>query len=72
MNNHSNYYKLMTDGYHSRREYKKLRRKGCTPEQSVLESLDAIASFEMVNDHTKRWVKREIDIIKLLLPISKF
>jgi len=70
MENHSNYYKLMTDGYHSRREYKKLRRKGRTPEQSVLESLDAIA--QLPTGRAADWVKREIDIIKLLLPISKF
>ena len=76
------YFRAMTDGHHSRREYKKLRKKGCTPEQKVMESLGAIN--DLLNTQSKegftrsqqfgvrKWVKREIDIIKLLLPISKF
>ena len=67
------YYENMTAGCHSRKEYKKLRRAGITPEQSVLDSLNTIRRLDFGDgDPTTEWLRREIDIIKRLLPISKF
>lgn len=64
------YYELMTDGCYSRKAYKKLRRAGVTPEKNVLLGLDAIKELDLGCNN--EWVRREIDIIKRLLPISKF
>jgi len=64
------YYENMTAGCHSRREYKKLRRAGVTPEQNVLDILNTIQLFDLGAD--TEWIAREIEIIKRLLPISKF
>ncbi len=67
------YYENMTDGCYSRKAYKELRRDGATPEQSVLDSLNTIRRLDFGGgDPTTEWLRREIDIIKRLLPISKF
>ena len=64
------YYENMTAGCHSRREYKKLRRAGVTPEQNVLDILNTIQRLDLGTD--TEWIVREIEIVKRLLPISKF
>ena len=67
------YFEAMTDGCHSRKEYKKLRRAGVTPEQKVLDSLNTIQRLDFgEGDPTTEWLRREIEIVKRLLPISKF
>mgnify|MGYP004452020411 FL=1 len=64
------YYENMTAGCHSRREYKKLRRAGVTPERNVLDILNGIQRLDLGTD--TEWIVREIEIVKRLLPISKF
>jgi hypothetical protein len=68
--NKMGYFEAMTDGCHSRREYKKLRRAGVTPEQNVLDILNGIQHLDLGTD--TKWIAREIEIVKRLLPISKF
>jgi len=72
------HFERLTQGANSRRDYKKIRNAGRTPENAINETLSAFENLEFlgkrgdVDQQTKDWFLAEIAAIRALLPIAKF
>lgn len=72
------HFERLTEGANSRRDYKKIRNAGRTPENAINETLSAFEGLQFrgrcgdIDQQTKDWFLAEIAAIRALLPIAKF